>query len=70
MVTLIMDNCIGKASIHLDLASIITRNIWFKNSPALRERSLDDHSEGFSGATDGAALVSLHLLHPFTIYSI
>ena len=65
-----MDNCIGKASIHLDLASIITRNIWFKNSPALREHSLDDHSKRFSGASGGAALLSLHSLRPFTIYSI
>ena len=41
-----MDKCIGKASIHLDTASIITRNIWFKNSPPLREHSLDDLLKG------------------------
>ena len=70
MMTLVMDKCIRKASIHLGPASIITRNIWFKNSPALRERSLDDHSKGFSCATVGAALISWHSLHPFTIYSI
>ena len=46
IVTFVMDKCIGKASIHLDPVSIITRNIWFKNSPPLREHSLDDLVKG------------------------